>query len=319
MHRLLILVTLTIVGLTTAQDARASFPDRFVKLMVAFPAGGSLDIVARILAERMKAGLGQPVVVENKIGASGNIAAQSVVSADADGYTVLMSTSVLAINPWLAPTRFDPVKDLVAVTRPASAAYVLVVRASFPAKTLAEFVALAKAQPGKLTCSTYGVGSPPHLALELLKQEAGIDVVHAPYRGFGQALPDLTTGGLSCSVDTPANVEKHVQAGTLRALAVTGSSPLDLFPTAVTMASLYPEVMVEGWQGIFVPASTPRPVLDRLNAEFVKVIRDPEVGDRLRSLGFVPIGDTSDEATAVFKKDYERFGPIIRSLSPGAK
>ena len=292
------------------QAARAEFPDRPIRLIVATPPGGSLDVVARILAEKLRVSVGQPIVVENRAGAAGNIAAQSVASAAPDGYTVLMTTSAIAISPWMSPTSFDAPKDLMAVTRIALSPYVLVVRPTLPVKSLDEFVALAKAEPGKLTCSTYGVGSPPHLALELFKQAAGIDVVHAPYRGFGQALPDLMSGLLACSVDTPANVEQHVRAGTVRAIAVTSAAELAMFPGAPPMQG----ATVEGWQAIFVAAGTPAPIVARINAEFVKAVRDPDVAKRLREIGFDPVGDSSEEATAVFKRDYERFGTVIRSL-----
>jgi tripartite-type tricarboxylate transporter receptor subunit TctC len=271
-------------------------------------------VVARILAEKLRVNTGQSVVVENRAGGAGNIAAQSVTAAAADGYTALMTTSAITINPWMTPTGFDPVKDLQAITRVALSPYVLIVRSSLPVNSLDDFVALAKSQPGKLTCSTYGVGSPPHLALELLKQEAGIDVVHAPYRGFGQALPDLTTGLLDCAVDTPANCEQHVTAGTLKAIAVTSPSALAKFPGAVSMSSRYPKVMVEGWQGILLPSGVPADVRDRLNRELVKIIRDPDIDRRLRELGFDPVGDTAQQAAEVLKADYERFGPVIRSL-----
>ncbi|MDI1266525.1 MAG: tripartite tricarboxylate transporter substrate binding protein [bacterium] len=314
MVRALVLAIVSLLAILPVQNGYAAFPERSIRLVVAFPPGGSIDVVARILAEKLRAGLGQTIVVENRAGAAGNIGAQSVASAAPDGYTVLMTTSAIAISPWMSPTSLDPGKDLVAVTRIALSPYVLVVRPSLPVKTLDEFIALAKAEPGKLTCSTYGVGSPPHLALELFKRAAGIDVVHAPYRGFGQALPDLIGGLLSCSVETPANIEQHVRAGTVRPVAVTSPAALEMFPGAAPLSALYPDVIVEGWQGIFLPAGTPQAVVERINAEFVKAVRDPDVVKRLRELGFDPVGDSSEQATAVFKRDYERFGTVIREL-----
>lgn len=314
MRRAFLLALVLVLGLAQTPAATAAFPERPIRLIVATPAGGSLDVVARILAERLRVKLGQPVVVENRPGGAGNVAAQSIAAADPDGYTLLMSTSVIAINPWLSQAGFDPVKDLVAITRVALSPYVLIVRPSLPVKSLDEFIAFAKAQPGKLTCSTYGVGSPPHLALELLKREAGIDVVHAPYRGFGQALPNLMTDLLDCSIETPANIEQHVSAGTIRAVAVTSLAPLAKFPGAKPMASAHPRVVVEGFQIILVPAKTPQGVVDRLNQELARIIREPEIDKKLRELGFEPVGDTSSEASAILKRDYEGFGPLIRSL-----
>ena len=308
MVRTLVVVLISLLGILPVQNGNAAFPERSIRLIVAFPPGGSIDVVARILAEKLRVSMGQPIVVENRAGAAGNIGAQSVASAAPDGYTVLMTTSAIAINPWMSPTSLDPTRDLLAVTRVALSPYVLVVRPTLPVKSLEEFVALAKAEPGKLTCSTYGVGSPPHLGLELFKRAAGIDFVHAPYRGFGQALPDLMAGLLSC------NIEQHVRAGTVRPIAVTSPAALDMFPGAKPLAAAYPDVVVEGWQGIFLPAGTPQPVVDRINAEFVKAIRDPEVVKRLREIGFDPVGDTSEQAASVFRRDYERFGTVIREL-----
>jgi tripartite-type tricarboxylate transporter receptor subunit TctC len=314
MHRRLVLAVISFVVALSAQAAIAAYPERPIRLIVAFPPGGSIDVVARILAERLRTNVGQPIVVENRPGASGNIAAQSVAAAAPNGYTALMTTSAITINPWMSSTNLDPVRDLSTVTRVAISPYALVVRASLPVKSLEDFIALAKSQPGKLTCSTYGVGSPPHLALELLKREAGIDVVHAPYRGFGQALPDLSAGLLDCSVDTPANVEQHVNAGTLRAIAVTSPAALGKFPDAKPMSSIYPKVVVEGWQAILLPAGAPQSLREQLSGELARIIREPEVTKRLQELGFEPVGDTPEQAATVLKSDYERFGPLIGAL-----
>lgn len=314
MVRALVAVLVSLLGVLPVQHGHAAFPERSIRLIVAFPPGGSIDVVARILAEKLRASMGQPIVVENRAGAAGNIAAQSVASAAPDGYTVLMTTSALAINPWMSPTSLDPTRDLLAVTRVALSPYVLVVRPTLPVKSIEDFVALARAEPGKLTCSTYGVGSPPHLAIELFKRAAGIDFVHAPYRGFGQALPDLMAGLLSCAMETPANVEQHVRAGTVRPIAVTSPVALDMFPGVRPLAAVYPDVAVEGWQGIFLPAGTPQLIVDRINAEFVKAIRDPDSVKRLREIGFDPVGDPAEQAANVFRRDYERFGALIREL-----
>jgi tripartite-type tricarboxylate transporter receptor subunit TctC len=314
MRRVFVAALIALLGVLPTQTAKAAFPERPIRLIVAFAPGGSIDVVARLLAERLRASLGQPIVVENRAGAAGNIGAQSVASAAPDGYTILMTTSAITISPWMSPTSLDPAKDLIAVTRIALSPYVLVVRPSLPVNTLEEFVALAKAEPGKLTCSTYGVGSPPHLGLELFKRAAGIDFVHAPYRGFGQALPDLMAGLLSCAMETPANIEQHVRAGTVRPIATTSPAQLAMFPGAKPLASLYPDVVVEGWQGIFLPAGTPQAIVERINAEFAKVVREPDVVKRLREIGFDPVGDSSEAATAEFKRDYERFGTLIREL-----
>ena len=296
------------------QAAQAQFPDKPIRLVVALPAGGSVDVVARIVADRLREQLQQPVVVENKPGASGNIAAQFVATAEPDGYTVLFTTSVITSSPWINPPNFDPPKDLVAVTRVALSPYVLIVRPESPIMTLDDFVSRAHSDPGTFSCSTYGVGSPPHLALELLKQSAHLNIVHIPYRGFNQAYPDIKSGLLTCAMEVPANVGQFVQEGALRALAVTTAKPMKIFPGVPTIASRFPDVVVEGWQGVFVASGTPQPIVDRLNHELVRAINEPEVVERLGKLGFEPIGDTSAEANGVFRKEYERFGVTIRSL-----
>lgn len=302
--------------LCLARPVQAQFPDRPIRLVVALPAGGSVDVVARIVAERLRDGLGQPIVVENKAGASGNIAAQSVATSDADGYTVLFTTSAITSSPQLSPKGFDPTKGLVAVTRVGLSPYVLVVRPESPIATLDDFIARGRAEPGAFSCATYGVGTPPHLALEMLKHAAGLDIVHIPYRGFSQSYPDIKSGLLTCAMEIPANVGQFVRDGTLRALAVTTAKPISLFPGAPTLASRLPDVVVEGWQGVFVPAATPKPVVDRLNAAFVAALQDPEVIGQLTKLGFEPIGDSSADADHVFRRDYERFGATIESLKP---
>lgn len=308
-----VVVVLLLSIILSPAKAQAEFPDKPVRLVVALPAGGSVDVVARILADRLRESLAQPVVVENKPGASGNIGAQMVATSEPNGYTVLFTTSVIASSPWMSPSNFDPPNDLVAVTRVALSPYVLIVRSESPIVTLDDFVSRAKADPGKFSCSTYGVGSPPHLALEMLKQSAKLDIVHIPYRGFNQSYPDIKSGLLSCAMEVPANVTQLVQEGSLRALAVTTAKQMSIFPGVPPIASRFPDVVVEGWQGVFVPAGTPTPIIDRLNSALVKALKDPAIVKQLKKLGFEPIGDTSAEATKVFKHDYERFGATISS------
>jgi tripartite-type tricarboxylate transporter receptor subunit TctC len=301
-----------LAGTTLPLAARAAYPERTVKLVVPFPAGGSLDVTARLLAEQLRKQLGQAVVIENIAGASGHLGTQSVARAAPDGYTVLIHTSALAINPWLSTANYDAQRDLMIVTRPAETAYVVVVGAESGPKTFDELLAKLKASPGS-PCSTYGVGSPPHLAMEMLKQSANVDILHVPYRGFGPSLPDLVSGQLACGMDSAPNVLPHVRTGRVRALAVTSGAPLANYPGVPTLASKYPGLEVSGWQGIFVPTGTPRPVVERLNAEFAKALADPEVARKLSDLGFTTIADPVDDAARAFKRDYERYGEIIRS------
>lgn len=307
-------VAVSLLCLAVFGPAGAAYPERPIRWVVATPPGGSLDVVSRILAEKLRANLQQPVVVENRPGAAGNIAAQSVASSPPDGYTILMTTTALVINAWMSPSNFEPMKELKAVTRVALSPYVLVVRPALPVSNLDEFIAYAKKDSADLTCSTYGVGSPPHLALEAFKRAAGLKIVHAPYRGFGLALPDLVSGLLSCSIETPANVEQHIRAGTIKAIAVTAPAPLEMFPGVMPIAERYPGVEVVGWQGIFVPANTPQPIVDKINEELLKILKEPDMIKRLRDIGFDPVGDSSSNAAAVVKGDYDTYGKIIKDL-----
>ncbi|OVZ64697.1 hypothetical protein CDO44_00330 [Pigmentiphaga sp. NML080357] len=298
--------------LTPPSLAAGDYPERPVRLVVPFVAGGSIDRVARLLAERIQAKLGQPVVVDNRTGATGNIGTQAVVAAPPDGHTLLMQTSALAISPWLSRLPFDVEADLVPVTRIARTPYALVVRKSLPVESFEAFVAYAAAHPGKLTCSSYGVGSPPHLALELIKQAASVEIVHAPYRSFSQAVPSLVSGQLDCSIDTPTNVQPQVETGVVRVLGVTAAEPFFLFPSATPMASRYPGTEVEGFQLLFAAKGTPPAIVGRVRAEFARVLRDPEVEKQLRAMGFVPVGDDPRSAAEGFEKDYARFGRLIK-------
>lgn len=313
MVRNFLCAALASVSILSLPTAHAAYPDRPVRLIVPFPPGGSIDAVARLIAEKLRVPLGQPVVVENRSGATGNIGTQAVAKSDPDGYTLLMHTSAIVINPWLTKAAFDAQRDFIPITRTATTPYAFVVRSTLPIKTLEDFVKYAKQHPGKLTCSTYGIGSPPHIALELLKQAAKVDVVHLPYRGFTQALPDLASGQLDCAMDSPTNVQPHVRSGMLHAVGVTAKTPYPLFPSAAAIAHTYPGTEVEGWQGILAPAGTPKATIDRLNSEIVKIVRGSEVQAKLRDLGFTPVGDTPVEFSTIFKEDYERFGRIIQS------
>ncbi|WP_296558617.1 tripartite tricarboxylate transporter substrate-binding protein [Pigmentiphaga sp.] len=301
-------------GLTLAAGSAAaeSFPDRPLKILSAFPAGGSTDIIARTLAAKLQASTGQPVVVENRVGATGSIAVQGVTSAAADGYTMLFHTSALIITPWLSKVPYDPLRDLIPLTRPAMAAYVFVVRPTLPIKNLKDFVDYAREHPGKLSCSTYGVGSPPHLALEMLKKAAGIDVLHVPYRGFAQALPDMASGQLDCGIDTQMNYQPHILSGAVRAVAITDSKPSKVFPQADPIGAVYPNAKVLAWQGMFVKAGTPADIVEKLGSELRKAIQMPDVQERMTSTGFEPVGDTPQEFAAVYRQDYEAFGNIIK-------
>lgn len=300
------------LALAAGSAVAETFPSHPLKIVSAFPPGGSSDQIARVLAGKLQASMERSVVVENRVGATGSVAVQAVLSAPADGYTMLFHTSALVIMPWLAKTPYDPVRDLTPLTRPAITSYVLVVRPTLGIGSLKEFVDYARAHPGKLSCATYGVGSPPHLALEMLKKAAGIDVLHVPYRGFAQTLPDLASGQLDCGIDTQMNYLPHAQSGAVRPIAVTDSEPSKVFPRADPIGAAYPSAKVLAWQGIFVKAGTPPAIVDKLSTELRRAIRTPDVMEKLTSTGFEPVGDTPQEFERALRNDSEAFGNIIR-------
>ncbi len=292
--------------------ACAQYPDKPIKLVVGSAAGTVADILGRVYADKLRAQLGQPVVIDNKPGATGAIAADAVAKAPADGYTLLLNSSALAINPWIAKQPFNFMKDLTPVARTAETPYIVTVSAQLPIHTLDDFIAYAKAHPGKLGCGTYGVGSPPHLAIELLKQAAGLNILHVPYKSSAQALPELFSGQLGCIVEPPPGSVQHVKSGRLRVIAHTGDTANSAFPGVEPIGKRFPAATVVGWQAVFAAAGTPKPVLDRLRAEWAKAIASPEVEQKIREAGFQISGGSFDDFTKTVASDYEKFGKVIK-------
>lgn len=297
------------------RPARAAWPERPITLVVPFAAGSAADGNVRALAEKLRAVLGTGVVIDNKPGANGMIGTNAVVRAAADGYTVLYHSASLVINPWLVKGSADPVKTLVPIAQVASTPYILAVRANLGLRGLGEWIAYAKANPGRLSCSTYGVGSPPHLALELLKQSAGINVLHVPYKGgFAQALVDLTSGQLDCAMDLPANVTQHARAGKLTVIGATAPSTLASMKDVPLIGTEHPAATVSGWSGFFAPAGTPAEAVTRFEQAVRSATADPVVLGMLANVGMSPsTGVPRDEFIRTVEGDYKRFGAIIAS------
>lgn len=297
-----------------AAPARAEFPERPVTMVVPFAAGSAADANVRILADKLRASLGVAVVVENRPGANGLVGTRAVTSAAPDGYTLLYHSTSVVINPWLVKDSPDPLKTLVPLGQVASTPYVIAVRAGLGVRTLAEFVAQAKARPGGLACSTYGVGSPPHIAIEMLRQSSAAEVLHVPYKGgFAQALVDLTSGQLQCAVDLPANVMTHARAGTLVPLATTAPSNLPSVAGVPSVTAQYPQAAVVGWSGLFVTAGSPPAAIARLEAALRSAMADPAVVGSLERVGMSPVSGTRAEFTRMVEADFARFGELIRS------
>lgn len=311
MHRHLLCAVATLIT-TGVVAAPAAYPERPIKIVVAFAPGSAPDLMSRAYGEKLNEQLGQPIVVDNKPGATGAIGADIVAKSQADGYTLLLNSSAMVINPWVKKQPFDFRKDLVPVARTAETPYLLTVNPKLPIHNLTEFIDYAKKNPGALMCATYGIASPPHLALELLKKEAGIDVIHVPYKTFGQALPDLVSGQLSCSIDPPTSPAPQVAAGRIRAVAQTGNKPMDAFPNVDPIGKRYPVATVVGWQAIFAPAATPAPVLGRLRSEWQKTLANPDVVKTIREAGFESSKGSLEDFQQEIATDFQKFGRVIK-------
>ncbi|TFZ07195.1 tripartite tricarboxylate transporter substrate binding protein [Ramlibacter henchirensis] len=283
-------------GATFAQSA--GWPSRPVRVLIGYPPGGSTDVAGRLLAEQLGRKLGQQVVVENRAGAGGTVAAQQVVRADPDGYTLLLAASPeVSIAPiTMKAMPYDPVRDLQPITLVGQVPFFLVVNPSVPANTLAEFIAHAKANPGKLNYSSFGNNTSNHLAGELFKSLTGINSVHVPYKGSGPSMTDLIGGQVQYSFDTPPAVQEHVRGGKLRALAVATRQRLASLPQVPTFAEAgLPNFSGGTWFGLFAPAKTPRAVVDRINSEAVAALNSPELSKAFSDRGIVASPQTPEE------------------------
>jgi len=304
----------------SAASCAQGYPSRSIRLVVAFPPGGTSDVVARTLAQKLNEGLGQPVIVENRPGAGGNLGAEFVAKAPADGYTLLVCTPAeLAINVSLySKMPFDPLKDFSPVTLATSAPLILVVHPALPAKTVRELIALAKSRPGELNFGSAGGGSSPHMALELLREIAGIRINHVPYKGTAPAITDLLGGHVQAFFSGMPPALPQVRAGKLRALAVTTAKRTSLMPELPTMVeSGLRDFVIDNWQGVLSPANTSRDIVSRLNSEIVKILALPDIKQRLSEQGAEPAGTTPEQFAAFIKSEIGKYAGIIRKS--GAK
>jgi tripartite-type tricarboxylate transporter receptor subunit TctC len=292
-----------------------SFPARTVRIIVPLPPGGSNDLLARIAAERLTASLGQPVVVDNRPGASGNIGTELVARSAPDGHTLLMANTAHVINPSLfAKLPFDPLSDFAGIALMSSVHFVLVVHPSVPARSVKEFIAIARARPGALTFASAGNGAPHHLAMEMLKSAARVDLTHVPYKGAGQFVPALASGEVASVIGAINSLLPHVRAGRLRALGMAGARRTPLLPGVPTIAeAALPGYALDNWGGMLAPAGTPRAVIDRLNGEIVSMLRDPQVADRLVSQGVEPTPSTPVVFDALLKAHAVKWARIVKA------
>ena len=299
----------------TASAQAADFPTKPLKLIVPFPPGGLLDNVGRMLAPSLSAQLGQAVVVENRPGAAGMIGTDAAVKASPDGHTFLFSGGVgFVVAPLLNPgVAFDPLKDLAPVSLVTRGPSVLVAAPSFQARSVGELVALAKAAPGKYSYGTPGNGNPNHVAGELFKAAAGIDLVHVPYKGAAFVITDVMAGHIPVGFVTLGAAMPHLRSGKLRALAVTTAQRWESAPELPTMGDAgLPQVHLVDWSGFFVPARTPKPAVERLNEVVQRSLAAPELRARLREQGLQAQGSTSAELTAEIRSDMARLGRVVK-------
>jgi tripartite-type tricarboxylate transporter receptor subunit TctC len=307
-----------------ARAQGGAYPNRPIRIVVPLPPGGSPDYLSRLLAERLPAALGQPIVVENKPGAGGTIGREVVARAAPDGYTLVMSESAHVLSASLgAKLPYEPIRDFEPIALTGVIPFVLTVNASFPAQTLNEFIAAAKARPGTLTYGTAGIGSPHQFAAELLATTSGAQFVHVPYKGSAGIIPALLANEIAFTIGAVNSLLPHFKAGKLRALAVASSSRSAAIPDVPTIAEAgpFPGYAVDIWLGVLAPAGTPRPIVERLNVEINRVIGDPQVvKERLVPVGLEPVTPGSPERfLETMKADLEKYTKVARDAKMKAE
>ena len=308
------LLPLLFAGTALAQP----YPARPVKLIVPFPPGGNTDIVGRLLAQKLSDGFGQQVYVENRGGAGGTIGAEAAAKSPNDGYTLFFSTTgTLASAPSMQPNlRYDPIKDFAPISTLANAPVVVIVAASLPPRNLRELVQLAKSQPGALKFGSAGTGHFVHVAGEMFKASAGVDLLHVPYKGVAQALVDLLAGRIDVMFDAFAQYQPHLQSGKLRALAVANPTRLSRLPDVPTTAEAgLPDYMLASWFGLAAPAGTPREIIDRVNAEARKALGGADVREALAKLGLEPGGNSPQEYAAMIADELARWRQAVKAAA----
>jgi tripartite-type tricarboxylate transporter receptor subunit TctC len=320
MKRIIIGCAGVAIAVFSSLAAAQAWPNRPIRYIVPFAAGGTTDILARVISEKLSVSLGQPVVVENKPGAGGGVGAAEVAKAPPDGYTIMGGTiSTHAINATLySNLPYDPVKDFVAITLIARVPNMLVINNDIPAKNVAELIALMKANPGKWNFASSGNGTSQHLSGELFKGMAGVQMQHIPYKGSPPALTDVMGGQVSMTFDNITTAWTLAKAGKLKALAVTTAKRSPVSPDVPTLAeSGLPGYEIGSWQGVFGPAGMPPEIVKRLNTEIVKILNMPDVQKKLVELGAEPVANSSEEFGAFVKTEVVKWGDVVKKS--GAK
>ncbi len=311
------IAALLCTALFTTATLAQSYPSRPIKLLVPIPPGGAPDIVARVLGQALSEAMGQPVVVENRVGSNGNIASEVTAKAAPDGYTLLLcADSQIVINPHLYKNRMplDTLKDLTPVATIASNQFALAVNPALPVKTFEEFIAYAKKANPPLAYASGGNGSQHHLSMEMLKARAGIELVHVPYKG-GTPAATATVAGETMAVFSGTSNAAQIKSGRLRAIAVTGAHRSDTFPELPTIGQFYPGYEVTIWLALYGPPGMAEPVLAKLRAEINKLLAKPEIKQRLHGAGGLePYITTPGEFSAIMRRDYDKYGKVVKEV-----
>jgi tripartite-type tricarboxylate transporter receptor subunit TctC len=308
-------LSLSILALIFAATASAqSFPTKPLKIIVPFPAGGTVDFFARVISTKLSEALGQSVLVENRAGAGGNIAAEAVAKAAPDGYTLLMGSEIIAINTSLySKIGYDPVKDLAPITLVGTVPNILIVHPGLPVNSVNDLIALAKKTPGKISFASTGQGTSTHLSSELFKLMANIDMLHIPYKGGPPAIADLISGQVNMMfINMPTGIT-HVRSGKAKIIAVSSIKRVSQLPDVPTVD----QAGVKGfetsaWSGLYAPAGTPADIINRLNAEVVKILKQPSVREQLMAQGAEPVGDTPEEFSRFTLAEISKWAKIIK-------
>lgn len=309
-----VIAAVLMVGCALAQQA---YPNKPIRIIVAFPPGGGIDIVARLVGQKLAESWGQQVLVENRPGGSTVIGTEALLKSAPDGHTLLAMSSSHVTNPHLIPKLpYDAIKDFAPVTTLINTAFVLAINPSVPANNLREFIALAKSKPGQLNYSSAGNASAPHLAGELLNITAGIKLQHVPYKGGVPAVNDLLGGLVQLTIQPPIFVLSHVKAGKLKALAISGNARFSALPDVPTFAEAgLPGYDMNAWFGLLAPAGTPKAVIDKLSAEIARILVLPDIKEKLLGQGLEPFISTPEQLAALMKSDLVKYGKLIRAAN----
>ena len=312
----LAIASLLAAPLAAAQPAAQSFPNKPIRFVVPFPPGGGNDILARALAPKMSEILGQQVVIDNRAGAGGNIGADFVAKSPPDGYTIVIASNQVTMNPWIySKLPFDIAKDFSPIAQIASVPMLLAINPEVPAKDLKEFIALAKAKPGSLNYSTPGLGTPQHIAFEVFNFDAGVKVTHVPYKGTSPSIVDLIGGQVQATIGTMASLEQHVKSGKVRAIAVSTPQRSPTMPDVPTIE----EGGLKGynvplWYSVLAPANTPKEIVSKISASIRDALRDPQTKAQLERQGFVESYLDPAQMTALIKQDLTYWQKAIKNI-----